>query len=234
NLSLEDQEKMFKSGKLYLTDPNDAKSHPEILTKLRVLANNEAKSMGITLKSVSENATDKKKWEIAFNVYDNVSRKDRTQFKLLGDNLVTRNGMKVLIENVTKIEKKVFNPRLGTSVTKADYTVSLKAENGDVYLVKENEFLKQGGKTVEFIYLINHSLQTCPRYKVEEGQEFVLENKRKQEILSQEKYKVLSLGNLVRIERLSDGKRFTINNISSEDREYLKKRTEAQKALEIR
>ncbi len=222
-LSEEEIKSNFLKKKLFVHDPKDPKDHPALVSLLRIEESNQAKSMGITLKSVSEEGEKKSEWLIAFN--STRTGKTVTRFKRLKEEVVTNTGMKLVIENIDKKITKKWNPRIKEHKTIIDYTVVLRSATGEVYKVKKDEFVKEGSKTVQFVYLNDHHYRRLPRFEVEEGGKFDLAAKAGGKVIRTEKFSLVKIGrSSVKIKRLEDGKSFDIKMFSDQDKTLIGKR----------
>ena len=227
-LSADEVQENFLAKKMFAFNPEDINESPELATLLRMESSNQAKKMGITLKSVSEEEEDKKMWLIAFNAEKN--GRVKTLFKRIGGEVTTNTGMVLTIENVEKKEKQVYNSRLKENVKKIDYTVFLKNADGQIYQVKRNEFVIHGSKTVQFVYFNHHSSRRLPRFEVEERGKFDLSVEKDGKVIRGEKFTLTKIGiSSSQIKRESDGKSFTVGMASGADNQMRQKRYEAAK-----
>lgn len=226
DLSAEEVQEHFLAKKMFAFDPQDINESPELATLLRMETSNQAKKMGITLKSVSEEEEDKKMWLVAFNAEKN--GKVKTLFKRIGGEVTTNTGMVLSIEDVEKVETKEYKSSVKEYVTKVDYTVFLKNAEGQIYQVKRNEFVIHGSKTVQFVYFNHHSSRRLPRFEVEERGKFDLSVEKDGKVIRGEKFTLTKIGtSSSQVVRDKDGKSFTIGMVSGADRELHQKRYEA-------
>ncbi len=216
----------YLAKKMYQFNPEDINESPELATLLRMETSNQAKKMGITLKSVSEEEEDKKMWLVAFNAEK--SGRVKTVFKRLGGEVTTNTGMVLTIENIEKEVSEKYNPRLKENVKVVDYTVFLKNAEGQIYQVKRNEFVIHGSKTAQFVYFNHHSSRRLPRFEVEERGKFELSVVKDGKIIRGEKFTLTKIGSTSsQIKRDGDGKSFTIGMASGADQTIRQKRYEA-------
>jgi len=218
----------FLAKKLYQYNPDEINESPELVDLLRMESSNQAKKMGLTLKSVTEEEADKKMWLIAFNATKN--GRTKTVFKRLGQEVTTNTGMVLTIDNIEKLETEVYNARLAESLKKTDYTVYLKSKEGQIYQVKRNEFVIHGSKTAQFVYLNHHSSKRLLRFEVEERGKFELSVQKDGKIIRGEKFTLIKIGeSKSQIKRDGDGKTFSVGMVSGADKEMRLKRYEAAK-----
>lgn len=227
--TIEAQAEMLKNGKLFVFDPQIAKSHPPLVDLLRVKNLNQAREMGVTLKSVNEIELGKKTWEVAFNKVRKSGRRE-TIWKKIGESFTTTNGMIFEIIGIQKSSKEVYVQSVHAKRTILTYLVEAKTTNGDVYHIKSKLFEKQGSKVVQFVYLNGPFYKKLVPIKVIMNKRFMLTVGVKGEVIDRVEYQLVGVKDeVVVIKELQTNKEFEINKISRDDIKYLKKRALSEK-----
>jgi hypothetical protein len=227
--NIEEQIEMLKKKQSFVFDPEVATSHPPLADLLRVKSLNQAREMGVTLKSVNEIESDKKSWEVAFNIVSRSGRRE-TIWRKIGESLKANNGMTFEIIGIEKTTKEVYIKSVHAKRTISTYLVEAKTPSGDIYHIKSKLFEKQGSKIVQFVYLNQPFYKNLVPIKVIMNENFMLTLSVKGKILDKVQYQLVGIKDSVaEIKQLDTNKKFEINKISRADMIYLKKRALAEK-----
>jgi len=227
--SIDEQVEMLKSGKQFVYNPQLAKSHPPLSNLLRIKSMNQAREMGVTLKSVNEVEKDKKTWEVAFN---KISKSGRLQtiFKKIGETFTTNNGMIFEITGIQKTTKEHYVKSTNSNRKISTYMVEAKTTDGDIYHIKSKLFEKQGSKVIQFIYINKPFYRSLVPIKVVMNEKFILTVGDKGQILDKVEYILVGIKkDAVVIEEQKTHTKIEIKKLSNADKKYLTKRALSEK-----
>lgn len=226
---LKEQAEMIQANVQFVFNPQLAKSHPPLKDLLRIKSLNQAREMGVTLKSVNEIEVEKKSWEVAFNKIAKSGRRE-TIWKKIGENFTANNGMVFELVDIRKSTIEVYVKSLHSKRKVSSYLVEAKTTSGDIYHIKSKLFEKQGSKVVQFVYINQPFYKNLVPIKVIMNEKFMLTVSVKGEIFDKVQYQLVEIkDDVVLIEELKTNTKFQINKLSSNDKIYLKKRALAEK-----
>ncbi|MCK5834859.1 MAG: hypothetical protein KAG98_03895 [Lentisphaeria bacterium] len=227
--TIEEQAEMLKANKSFVFNPASALSHPPLVELLRVKSLNQAREMGVTLKSVNEIEVDKKTWEVAFNRVRKSGRRE-TIWKKIGQDLNTNNGLKFEITGIQKFTKEVFVKSVNAKRTVSTYLVEAKTTEGDIYHIKSKLFEKQGSKVIQFVYLNQPFYKKLVPMKVIMNENFMLTVGIKGAIVDRVEYQLVGVkSKFATIKEVKTNLEYEIKKISKDDIKYLKKRALSEK-----